>query len=79
MSATKGANIDVYSVNATTSDSDTSDLSSISCMIHSLGLDDTVFNTFGTNTAKNRIDCIVGIVGKSTGFRTTVNVVINKV
>ena len=78
MSATKGASIDVYSINATTPD-DGSTISEISFMIHSLGLDDTVFNTFGTNTTKNRIDCIVGIVGKSTGFRTTVNVVINKV
>ena len=41
------------------------------------GLDSTIFNTFGTNSAKNRIDCVVSVVGESTGIRSTINVVLN--
>ena len=41
------------------------------------GLDSTMFNTFGTTSAKDRIDCVVSVTGKSTGLRTTFNVVIN--
>jgi len=42
------------------------------------GLDDTVFNTFGTTASKNRIDCVFAVIGRSTGLRTTINVIINK-
>jgi hypothetical protein len=42
------------------------------------GLDDTVFNTFGTTSSKDRIDAVFAITGRSTGLRTTINVIINK-
>lgn len=46
--------------------------------LSSKGLDATMFNTFGTTTAKDRIDCVVSVTGKQTGLRTTFNVIINK-
>lgn len=42
------------------------------------GLDDTVFNTFGTTSSKDRIDAVFAVTGRSTGLRTTINVIINK-
>ena len=67
--------IEMYSVS---SDTASSLLSSVSFDIKPTGLDDTIFNTFGTNSAKNRIDCVVQVVGESTGIRTTINVILNK-
>jgi len=37
-----------------------------------------VFNTFGTTSSKDRIDAVFAITGRSTGLRTTINVIINK-
>jgi hypothetical protein len=53
-------------------------LPELTLTLSSKGLDDTMFNTFGTTTAKDRIDCVVSATGKSTGLRTTFNVIINK-
>ena len=64
----------MYSVQS----SETTGLARVSFEIKPQGLDDTIFNTFGTNSAKNRIDCVVSIVGEGTGIRSTVNVVLNK-
>ncbi len=53
-------------------------LPQLSLTIAARALDSTMFNTFGTTTAKDRIDCVVSVTGNATGLRTTFNVVINK-
>ena len=65
----------MYSISGETA---TSGLSKAVIQLQPVGLDDTIFNTFGTNSAKNRIDCVVSVVGESSGIRTTLNVILNK-
>ena len=72
--ASSTSSLAMYSVQS----SETAGLARVSFEIKPQGLDDTIFNTFGTNSAKNRIDCVVSIVGEGTGIRSTVNVVLNK-
>lgn len=72
--ASETSNTAMYSVAGSSA---TGGLSSLSVKIKPQGLDNTIFNTFGTNSAKNRIDCVVSVVGEATGIRTTINVVLN--
>ncbi len=65
----------VYSV---TSTKQGNGLPQVTLSLAARGLDATMFNTFGTTTAKDRIDCVVSVTGKQTGLRTTFNVIINK-
>jgi len=72
----KGTQTALYTVSRTS----TTDkgLPILTLTVATQGLDDTVFNTFGTTASKNRIDCVFSIIGRSTGLRTTINVIINK-
>lgn len=53
-------------------------LPSVSLTFGLQGLDTNTFNVFGTNAAKTRIDCVISVIGVSTGLRTTINAIINK-
>jgi hypothetical protein len=66
----------VYTVSRTSTTN--KGLSILTLNIGTQGLDDTVFNTFGTTSSKDRIDAVFAITGRSTGLRTTINVIINK-
>ena len=66
----------VYTVSRTSTTN--KGLAILTLNIGTQGLDDTVFNTFGTTSSKDRIDAVFAITGRSTGLRTTINVIINK-
>jgi len=66
----------VYTVSRTSTTN--KGLSILTLNIGTQGLDDTVFNTFGTTSSKDRIDAVFAVTGRSTGLRTTINVIINK-
>ena len=66
----------IYTVSSTTRTN--SGLPSVTINVGLKGLDDTIFNTFGTTASKNRIDTVISVTGKSTGLRTGLPVVINK-
>ena len=66
----------LYSVSATGTTEQ--GLPTLSLTIGLQGLDDNTFSVFGTNASKTRIDCVLAVIGRSTGLRTTVNVVINR-
>lgn len=70
----KGTNIALYTLARTNS----SGMPELTFTIRGQALDDTMFNTFGTTAAKDRIDCVVSVTGRSTGLRSTINVIINK-
>ena len=72
----KGTQTALYSVSRTSTSS--KGLPILTLNIGTQGLDDTVFNTFGTTSSKNRIDCVFSVIGRSTGLRTTISVIINK-
>ena len=66
----------IYSVSRTGSTNKS--LPILTLTIGTQGLDDTIFNTFGTNATKDVINCVFSVVGRSTGLRTTIDVTINK-
>jgi hypothetical protein len=72
----RGTQTALYTVSRTSTTS--KGLPVLTLNIATQGLDDTVFNTFGTTASKNRIDCVFSVIGRSTGLRTTINVIINK-
>ena len=72
----KGSQTAMYTVSRTSTTN--KGLPTLTLKIGTQGLDDTVFNTFGTTSSKNRIDCVFSVIGRSTGLRTTVPVIINK-
>lgn len=72
----KGTQTALYTVSRTSTTS--KGLPVLTLNIATQGLDDTVFNTFGTTASKNRIDCVFSVIGRSTGLRSTINVIINK-
>jgi hypothetical protein len=72
----KGTQTALYTVSRTSTTS--KGLPVLTLNLRTQGLDDTVFNTFGTTSSKNRIDCVFSVTGRSTGLRTTINVIINK-
>lgn len=72
----KGTQTALYTVSRTSTTS--KGLPILTLNIATQGLDDTVFNTFGTTASKNRIDCVFSVIGRSTGLRSTINVIINK-
>lgn len=71
----KGTQTAMYTVSRTSTERG---LPILTLSIEVQGLDDTVFNTFGTTSSKNRIDCVFSVTGRSTGLRTTISVIINK-
>lgn len=71
----KGTQTAMYTVSKT---GEVAGLPTLTLNIETQGLDDTVFNTFGTTASKNRIDCVFSVTGRSTGLRTTISVIINK-
>lgn len=73
----KGTQTALYTVSRTTT-TKSKGLPILTLNIATQGLDDTVFNTFGTTASKNRIDCVFSVIGRSTGLRSTINVIINK-
>lgn len=72
----KGTQTALYTVSRTSTTS--KGLPILTLNIATQGLDDTVFNTFGTTASKNRIDCVFSVIGRSTGLRSTISVIINK-
>lgn len=72
----KGTQTAMYTVSRTATTS--KGLPILTLNIETQGLDDTVFNTFGTTSSKDRIDCVFSVTGRSTGLRTTISVIINK-
>ena len=72
----RGSQTALYTVSRTSTTS--KGLPVLTLNVATQGLDDTVFNTFGTTASKNRIDCVFSVIGRSTGLRTTINVIINK-
>lgn len=72
----KGTQTALYTVSRTSTTS--KGLPILTLNVGTQGLDDTVFNTFGTTSSKNRIDCVFSVIGRSTGLRTTISVIINK-
>lgn len=72
----KGTQTAMYTVSRTATTSKSLPILTIN--VGTQGLDDTVFNTFGTTSSKNRIDCVFSVIGRSTGLRTTISVIINK-
>jgi hypothetical protein len=72
----KGTQTAMYTVSRTATTN--KGLPILTLNIGTQGLDDTVFNTFGTTSSKNRIDCVFSVIGRSTGLRTTISVIINK-
>ncbi len=73
----KGTQTAMYTVSRTRT-TESKGLPVLTLTIETQGLDDTVFNTFGTTSSKNRIDCVFSVIGRSTGLRTTISVIINK-
>jgi len=72
----KGTQTALYTVSRTSTTS--KGLPILTLNLATQGLDDTVFNTFGTTASKNRIDCVFSVIGRSTGLRSTISVIINK-
>jgi len=72
----KGTQTALYAVSRTSTTS--KGLPILKLNIGTQGLDDTVFNTFGTTASKDRIDAVFAVIGRSTGLRSTISVIINK-
>lgn len=70
----QGTQTAIYTVAGTSTSPGT--LPSVTLKVATQGIDATVFNTFGTNSAKTRIDCVISVIGTATGLRTTIPVVI---
>ena len=68
----KGTQTALYAVSRTSTTS--KGLPILTLNVGTQGLDDTVFNTFGTTAAKDRIDAVFAVIGRSTGLRTTISV-----
>lgn len=54
------------------------DLSRVTITLAARGLSQSDFNAFGTTSAKDTIDCVVTVMGNSTGLRTTIPVKVTK-
>lgn len=72
----KSSQTAIYSISKTSTTNKS--LPILTLTIGTQGLDDTVFNTFGTTASKNVINCVISVIGRSTGLRTTIDVTINK-